>query len=319
MGGSAPARAAGDAIDPLFAGSSLCPTPAAVRAEVEALVPRERLHARLRAAATGAAPPVAVTDLGAPFQITAAGNTREYRDEARDCAHRARVAAVFVVLVIDPAAMGEEAAAPAPAPAPPSPPPPLREAAALSASAAADARAGLAPARVRVGMGAAAEGGVGPDARIGQLGVGLRMGYGAGRLALSVGAAALAPVDATIGSVRVRHLRVPVDAGVRAQAAIAIGARYRLQPYVELGAALALVRESGLDLAVNHAHSAIELGVRGGAGVYLASASRLTPFLSLAGVFVPAPPAVSALPRGVVGHTPSLWLGAAAGVAWGWP
>jgi hypothetical protein len=168
-------------------------------------------------------------------------------------------------------------------------------------------------------VGAAAEGGIGPDARIGQIGVGLRLGYGAGPLSLSAGTAALAPVETAIGGLRVRHLRVPVDAGVRAQTAIAVGARQRLQPYAELGGVLAVVRESALDLVTNHAPLEIELGVRGGAGVYLVSASPLTPFLSLAGVFVPAPGAVFALPRGVVGHTPSLWLGATAGVAWGWP
>jgi len=79
------------------------------------------------------------------------------------------------------------------------------------------------------------------------------------------------------------------------------------------------VQESALDLATRQTRTAIELGAHGGAGVYLAGPSRLTPFLSVHGEWVPAPPAISALPRGVVGHTPSVWLGADAGVAWGWP
>jgi hypothetical protein len=314
------AWAAPDATDRLFNGASVCPTPAAVRAEVETLVPRERLNARLREAG-GSGATVEVVDLGVAFRVVAAGNTREYRDEARDCAHRARIAAVFVVLVVDPAAILKESAA---APSPSSPPPGAPPAAAPTIAVAATATTGAANtlragARVRVGLGAAVEGGIGSGARIGQLGVALRLGFGAGTLALSIGAAALAPVDASIGGVRLRHRRIPADASVRAQGAIAIGARYTLQPYAELGVGVAQVQESALDLASRLTRSRIELGVHGGAGVYLAGSSRLTPFLSLQGELVPVPPSVSALPRGEVGHTPSVWLGANAGVAWGWP
>src|SRR5882672_1262353 len=91
-GVAATARGA-DPPERLIAGTSACPAPAAVRAEIELLVPRERLNARLRAVG-GAGPPVEILDLGVPFQVVAAGNTREYRDEARDCGYRARVAAL---------------------------------------------------------------------------------------------------------------------------------------------------------------------------------------------------------------------------------
>jgi hypothetical protein len=324
LGRTGSAWAAPDPTDRLFGGASVCPTPAGVRAEVETLVPRERLNARLREAG-GSGATVEVVDLGGAFRVVAAGNTREYRDEARDCAHRARIAAVFVVLVVDPAAILKEAAA---MPSPSSPtagaravpattPPAATNADVTAATGAADAlRAG---ARVRVGLGAAAEGGVGSGARIGQLGVALRLGFGAGWLALSIGVAALAPVDTSIGGVRLRHRRIPADASVRAQGAVAVGAGYALQPYAELGVGVAQVQESALDLATRLTQSRIELGVHAGAGVYLAGSSRLTPFLSLQGELVPVPPSVSALPRGELGHTPSVWLGANAGVAWGWP
>jgi hypothetical protein len=327
LGKTAPAWAAPEPTDRLFSGASACPTPAAVRAEVETLVPRERLNARLRGAG-GSGATVEVIDLGVPFRVVAAGNTREYRDDARDCAHRARIAAVFVVLVVDPAAILKEVAAP---PSPSSPPPGAPPAAATTMPATAIIAAAAAPAttgaagtsragaRVRVGLGAAVEGGLGSGAGIGQLGVALRLGFGAGTLALSIGAAALAPVDASIGGVRLRHRRIPADASVRAQGAVAIGAGYALQPYAELGVGVAQVQESALDLASPLTRTTIELGVHGGAGVYLAGSSRLTPFLALQGELVPVPPSVSALPRGEVGHTPSVWLGANAGVAWGWP
>jgi hypothetical protein len=309
-GSARAAPAASEAGDRLFGGASACPAPQAVRAEVETLVPRERLNARLRAIG-GVSPPVEVIDLGVPFQVVAAGNLREYRDEPRDCAHRARIAAVFVVLVIDPAAILNAPAATAVLPV--ASPPEAVVAAAPAPPAPLPGRA-----RARLGLGAAAEAGVGADARVGQLGLALRLGFGGGRWGLSLGAVALAPVDTTIGGVRLHHRRVPADVGVRAQGAIGVGAR-RLEPYAEIGAGVALVQESALDLAASQTRTAVELGVRGGAGIYLAGSSRLMPFLSLHVELVPSPPTISALPRGVIGHTPSLWVGASAGAAWGWP
>ena len=50
-------------------------------------------------------PLVEIIDLGVPYRIIAAGQVREYRDESRDCAYRARIAAVFVALAIDPGSM----------------------------------------------------------------------------------------------------------------------------------------------------------------------------------------------------------------------
>jgi hypothetical protein len=316
-GGARAATAAGEPGDRLFGGASSCPAPPAVRAEVETLVPRDRLDARLRAIG-GASPPVEVIDLGVPFRVVAAGNLREYRDEGRDCAHRARIAAVFVVLVIDPAAILDAPAATA-TPAPPAPPRPVT-ATPQAAVVAAPPPAPPPPerTRARLGLGAAVEAGIGSDARVGQLGLALRLGVGGGRLALSLGAAALAPVDTTIGGVRLHHRRLPADVSVRAQGAIAVGERH-LEPFAEIGAGVALMQESALDLASRQTRTAVELGVRGAAGIYLAGPSRVTPFLALHVELVPAPPTISALPRGVVGHTPSLWVGASAGAAWGWP
>ena len=321
---AAPASAEAASADRLFAGTSQCPTPAAVRAEVESLVPRERLNARLRAAG-GSGAPVEIADLGAPFRITAAGNAREYRDEARDCAHRARIAAIFVVLVVDPTAILKEPLVTPPAP-PPSPPPAAaapppvggQETIVAAAAPLAPESPGFTRARVRLGLGAAAEAGVASDARFGQLGAALRLEVGRGRLVLALGAAVLAPIDATLSGVRVRHARYPTDVSVRARGAIALGARRYLLPYAELGVAVALLRESALDLAARQEQSALELGARAAVGVSVAGSSRLAMFLALHAEWVPSPPAIFALPRGVVGHTPTLWLGAVTGVAWGW-
>jgi hypothetical protein len=326
LGKTAAARAArGDATDRLFGGSSVCPTPAAVRGEVETLVPRDRLNTRLRAApGTGAgagAAPVEVTDQGAWFRVVAAGSTRDYHDEPRDCAHRARIAAVFVVLVVDPAAMVQDSAPPAPPAPPPAPattiPAPV-PAETVTVAAPPAAAIAATPSRLRVGVGGTVAAGVGADARLAQLGAALRVGIGSGRLALSFGAALLTAADATIGGVRVHHRRIPFDASVRIQRELELGARYRLQPYAELGVGVAEVQAAGLDLATRQSASAVELGAHGAVGLYLAGLWRLLPFLQLHAEWVPAPPAITTLPRGVVGHTPLLWLGADAGLAWGW-
>ena len=142
------------------------------------------------------------------------------------------------------------------------------------------------------------------------------MDWAPGVSTLSAGAAALAPVDTTVGGIRVRQWRLPADAGVRARGAIRIGERHTLEPYGELGVALALMREGALDLANPQTRTSVELGLRAAAGVQWVGESRIAPFVALHAEVVPSPPTVSALPRGVVGHTPGLWLGATAGAAW---
>jgi hypothetical protein len=311
-GAAATARAA-DPSERLIAGASTCPAPAAVRTEIELLVPRERLNARLRALG-GNGPLVEIVDRGVPFQVTAAGSTREYRDETRDCAYRARVAAVFVALVIEPGAI-PPARVSAPPPVAPPPPPAPADATVIATPAAAEP-ARPQRARLRLALGAGVEGGVGSGARIGQAGLGLRVAAGGGRWALAVGATALAPVDTSIGGISLRQWRVPADVSLRAQGAIPLNEHRVLEPYAELGAAVALLRESGLGLASGDTRTSAELGVRVAAGVHLAGDSRIAPFLALHGELVPSPPAISALPRGVVGHTPLVWVGATAGAAW---
>lgn len=312
--GAAGAARAADPPERLIGGTSTCPAPSAVRTEVELLMPRERLNARLRTVG-GAGPPVEIVDLGAPFQVVAAGNVREYRDEARDCSYRARVAALFVALVLGGGAIQPAGLPPTDAPAVT---PPLTTPLPAVVSAAPSAPGSTTPqrARLRLALGAGVEGGIGSDARVGQAGLGLRITSGAGRWALALGATALAPVDTSIGGIALRQWRIPADVSVRAQSMIRFGEHRALEPYGELGVAVALLRESALDLATRDTRTSAELGVRAAAGVHLAGGSRIAPFFELHAEVVPSPPAISALPRGVVGHTPLVWIGAAAGAAW---
>ena len=107
-------------LESLVAGASSCPRPDLVLAELATLLPPDRLAARLRAY-SGTPAVVELVDLGVPFQVIVAGRVREYRDEARDCVHRARVAAVFVALTIDPAFVAAAAPPPVTPPPPPAP------------------------------------------------------------------------------------------------------------------------------------------------------------------------------------------------------
>jgi hypothetical protein len=295
------AAAAGEpALESLVGGSSTCPRPDAVLAELGTLLPADRLGARLRAY-PGTPAVVELIDLGAPFQVVVGGRVRQYHDEPRDCAHRARVAAVFVALTIDPASVA--------APAPPPPPPVSPPAATIEAR-----TPGQAPrARARVDVAAAVDAGLGSRDRVTQTGVAARLTIGGGRLAFVAGAIALWPVDTSVGGVRLRQRRLPFDAGVRAS----FTERRGLVPYGELGLCVAVLSETALELAAANSRTTVELGARAAFGVRRAGAARLAPFAALHVELIPSPAEIYALPQGVAGHTPYFWVGASVGASLG--
>jgi hypothetical protein len=88
-------------------------------------------------------------------------------------------------------------------------------------------------------------------------------------------------------------------------------------PYGEVGVVVALISERALELATPQAAKAIELGLRAALGVHGTWSSRINPFAALHVELIPGPPSIVALPRGTVGHTPTVWLGATAGLSWG--
>jgi hypothetical protein len=292
IAGAGRATATEPELESLVVGPSMCPRPELVLAELATLLPPDRLSTRLRAL-TGA-PAVELIDLGVPFQVIVGGRVREYRDEARDCTQRARVAAVFVAMTIDPASIA----------ASPAPPPPVSIAAASAAPAPALPGA-------RFDLAGAVDAGVIASDRVAQGGLELRVAGGRRPLAFVVGAIALWPVDTNVGGVRLHQWRLPVDAGVRFRFA-----EGRLAPYAELGVCAAVLSERALDLAAANSRTTIELGVRGALG-FRVGASRFAPFAALRAELVPIPPEIYALPQGVAGHTPYLWIGASVGASLG--
>jgi hypothetical protein len=122
----------------------------------------------------------------------------------------------------------------------------------------------------------------------------------------------VAPAETTLGGVRLRQWRLPVDLGIRV---VLPGSWADL--YGEIGLSLALLSERALDLAVSKAQTAPEVGGRVGFGTRLGRARGVTPFAALQAEFVPDPPSVFALPAGDGGRTPRVWIGASAGASWG--
>ena len=120
-------------------------------------------------------------------------------------------------------------------------------------------------------------------------------------------------VDTSLDGVGVRRWEVLADAGVRAR----LRGPARATPVVEVGATAAVVTARALDLAIARSRTSVAFGPRLAAGVLL-GAGRVAPFVLLAAQWFPAPPSVSALPNGSLGHTPSFTISLTAGASWGW-
>ena len=278
---------------PVMTTAGVCPDQAAVWAELGTLVPRDRFQARL-VEVKGAGPAIDVADLGASYRVTAAGRVRVYRDEARDCADRARVVALFIGLAIDPA--DTVAAAPAPpAPPAPAPAPPVQP-------------RSPAPPLVDVQVGPAFDVGLGSGS-VAFAPAGLvDLAVGRGVLAALIAVAADLPANASAGSVQVRQWRAPVTVGVRAR----LG-RERVEPYAELGLATGPLVARGRDVVSPQTAVSIEVGVAAALGVRIGG--RTGGFLVARAELVPDPPDVFAFPAGIAGHTARFWIGAAAGLS----
>lgn len=305
-GGTSPSESNGvpGLPDPVV-GASLCPLPDAIWQELVTLVPREHLISRLRGRGK-AHTSIQVDDLGAMFRISVLDKVREYREEARECAYRAKLAALFAALIIDPAALlcQQPPCLTAPVPAPPAAPPAQVEN---------KARPALPPRPlVRLELGPTLVAGLGAEDRATHWGGVLRLAIGRGSIVPVLGAAALWPAETSIGGVRLRQWRLPVDLGVRAT----LPGSW-IDFYGELGFVLALLSERALDLAAPRSPTGIELGGRVGLGARLARRAGLAPFVSLQAEFLPDPPSVFVLPEGLAGRTPYVWMGACVGASWG--
>ena len=299
---AAPSTAERPPSAPEITSTGSCPSADAIWTAMSSLVPSGALESLPRAAA------VDVADAGDTYRVRlTVSNTqrvRVYRDVARDCEQRARFAAVFVVLTLMPPELLIEtpklpAAEPAPPePLPPEPPPPIA----------------LAPPR-RLRFELAALGDTAPAVasapEITGAGGELRAAIGAGRLAALFAIGLQPRTDFTIGALRAREQRIPIDAGIRWR---------QVQRWLEIDGEFSLVaaifRTQGLSPVVAREATRVDLGMRGGIVLRVgARDARLAPIIGVHATYFPRPYDLALLPAGIVGRTPSLRLGATAGIA----
>lgn len=241
-----------------------------------------------------------VADHGDRFAVSALGQTREYVDPARDCDERARAAAVFIALALNPPV----------APAAPAPNPAATAPVAVAAPSAAAARESerwfdlAAAARLDGGTAPETSAAFGFEARAS---VGLRRWLG-----VAAGAGVLAPTERQLSSsLTIRQQRFPLS--------VALAARYAMSPrFVVAGAAGAAlvpltVRGEALDGASQATR--LDVGVRLAVELRFRATQRLAPFVDLHAEIFPRAYQLDVEPLGTVASTGRFWVGAAVGLA----
>jgi len=287
--------------------NGVCPNPEALWAAISSLVPGKELD-RLGAAK------VEVSDLGDTYRVAVSAKgidrLRVYRDLGHDCDHRARFAAVFIVLTLMPPDVLIEKAPPPPEPAPPPPPPPP------SLPPPPPPPKPLPPPpkprRLRLELAALvdlAPRTADPWGRV--FGGQLRLAPGPRRFGAvaAVGAAAGA-ID--FGALHATLLRLPFDLGVR----IPIAAARALDLAADVGLSGAVFRATAQGTSDPQSGTRLDLGGRVGLVLHHGQPrARLSELVGLEAEVYPRTYDVTLLPQGMVGQTPAFWCGATLGLA----
>jgi hypothetical protein len=272
-----------------------CPSAEQVSATLAPLV---AALAPSRLAAAG----LRVVDLGDRYEVSADGQSSRYVDPARNCSERARVAAVFIALTLNPPVPSD---APQPPVVPPGP-----EAGDLSPAADVSAWS------VRLGVGGRAD--LPPAASdrsspVASFGGEFRASVGKGALAGSVAGGVLAPTVVTVGTVDVRQQRFPS----RVTASLRHKTSGSLEIAADVGVSFVVLRLRGEGLDTFEPATRLDVGGRAGVELSLLSpASSWAPFLGLHLEYFPRPYEFEVGPLGRIGSTNSVWVGASAGISW---
>lgn len=283
--------------------SGPCPSGEAVMA---ALLPALGSEARGPAVDDQRAHPH-VSDLGDRFEISAFGQTRQYVDAARDCAERARVAAVFITLALNPPTLGWSSAA-APANVAPV------ESASRSATSNPPPRAVEGQRRwADLAAGARVDGPVGGASSAGvAAGAELRGAIGWGHVGVAATAGILAPTEGRVSFVTVHEQRFPLS--------LALALRGELWRGAVVAGALGVsfvpltLRADGL--MTSDPATRLDTGAHLAFGLtFPALAWHAAPFLELHADYFPRPYALDVDPLGEIGSTSRFWVGASLGVA----
>jgi hypothetical protein len=284
--------------------SGACPDEEAIAKAIASIVPVKDLD-RFAASAR-----VEVSDLGDTYRVSVNAKgidrSRVYRDVARDCDHRARFAAVFIVLTLMPPDVLLDALPPPPPPAPPPPPPAPPSLAVVIAPPPVHLR------RVRLELSFLID--VAPRSGLPlavALGGELRVAPGPKHLG-PVGAIGIAGGSIDFGAVSATELRLPFDLGLR----LPLLTRTAFDLVADVGLAGAVFHDKATNTAGPQSGTRLDLGARAGVVVH---AGRLSDrLLGIAGIHAelfPRPYDVTLMPQGTVGHTPAFWMGVTVGLA----
>ena len=188
--------------------SGTCPDGEAISEAIASIVPAKDLD-RFASASK-----VEVSDLGDSYRVSVNAKgidrMRVYRDLAHDCEHRARFAAVFIVLTLMPPDVLLDALPPPPPPppAPPAPPPPAPPAVVIAPPPVPVRRVRL---ELSLMIDVAPRSGLSPAVALGGE---LRGAPGPKRLG-PVGGVGIAGGSVDFGAVSASELRLPFDLGLR--------------------------------------------------------------------------------------------------------
>jgi hypothetical protein len=248
---------------------------------------------------TGVADVPRVSDQGDRFSVAVRGQTRQFVDAGRDCDERARAAAVFIALALNPPVV----------PAPPAPV--VRDGAAQQVVAPAAPAAASTPARwIDVAAAARLDGGT-ASATSAAIGFEARAAVGWRWLGVAATAGVLAPTDSRLSSVTVRQQRFPLSVAVTAQHAIGP----RLAVAGAVGAALVPLTLRGEGLDGGSQVTRLDAGARLAVELRIRATPRLAPFVDVHAEIFPRAYQLDVDPFGTVGSTGRLWMGVSAGLS----
>ena len=298
--GDADAETTAGALRSRISAVGACPLAEAVATTIEGLIPQHVREVSLRD------PKISVADMGHSYRVNVVADgvphVRVYRDLGRDCAHRARVTAVFAILTLMPPEVMLESPPPPPAPTPPPLMPTLPAPVPLPSWHVSIAVAGVADV-APAGLSAPSSLSAGGE---------IRIGVRRHRVAGELGVGFQPSSELALAGLSMRQQRLPLDVSVAFRQPVRA-----IELAAAVGVAAAVFHVEGVDPPVPAGGTRFDLGIRAGAELRIGRAPRsLAAFAGLHALYFPRQYELVTTPAMVVGRTPSLWIGASAGVVW---
>jgi hypothetical protein len=290
---------------PTLAVEGTCPDGDAIWTDVKTIVPVGDL-----ARVTNAK--IDVTDLGETYRVrivwTDGERLRVFRDLDRDCDHRARFAAVFIVLtLLPPDVLLDIRHDISPPPPPPVTPQPAATETPQSSPAPPPRR------HLRLDLSGMAEAAPpfsgGPSATA--FGAEIRSSWGSRAVAAMLGGGLEPHIGLRVGGLGVEEFRAPFDIG-----GSLVKALDRATLTGDLGLAGVLFRVSGTDTIQPQSGTRLDLGARAAIALRIGRPSATwAPVVGLHALWLPKPYELTAVPQGEIGKLSALWIGATAGLS----